>query len=111
MIDKEKACTACSGSGHYGGKNCASCNGTGLEYSKDDVIEALEIELEKLKNTQKGKIIKIWWVFGRDTYSPCGGLDDLENTFETEDEAIEYAKAIKEDWEFVEVVNITEYLN
>ena len=51
MIDKEKTCTACSGSGYYCGRNCGACNGTGLEYSKDDIIEALEAELEKLQNT------------------------------------------------------------
>ena len=51
MIDKEKTCTACSGSGHYCGSNCGACNGTGLEYSKDDIIEALEAELKKLQNT------------------------------------------------------------
>ena len=51
MIDKEKTCTACSGSGYYCGRACGACNGTGLEYSKDDIIEALEAELEKLQNT------------------------------------------------------------
>ena len=50
MIDKEKTCTACSGSGYYCGRECGACNGTGLEYSKDDIIEALEAELEKLQN-------------------------------------------------------------
>ena len=50
MLDKEKACTACSGFGYYCGRACGACNGTGLEYSKDDIIEALEAELKKLQN-------------------------------------------------------------
>lgn len=51
MLDKEKACTACSGSGYYCSGKCGACNGTGLEYSKDDIIEALELELGQLQNT------------------------------------------------------------
>lgn len=51
MIDKEKTCTACSGAGYYCGRACGACDGTGLEYSKDDIIEALENELKQLQNT------------------------------------------------------------
>ena len=59
MIDKEKTCTACSGSGYYCGRNCGACNGTGLEYSKDDIIEALESELEKLQNKSSNSDYKM----------------------------------------------------
>ena len=51
MIDKEKACTACSGSGRYCSGKCGACNGSGLEYSKDEIIKALESEIERLQNT------------------------------------------------------------
>ncbi len=46
----EKACTACSGSGHYCSGKCGACNGTGLEYSRDEILDKYKeyvIELEE----------------------------------------------------------------
>jgi DnaJ-class molecular chaperone len=47
MIEKE--CVCCSGSGYYCGGKCGACNGTGLEHSKDDIIEDLKKEIIALK--------------------------------------------------------------
>lgn len=55
--------------------------------------------------------MKTWWVIGHDTYYPCGGLDDVRGTFTTEEEAKEFAESIYSGWDFVEVINVIEYLN
>ena len=73
MIDKEKTCTACSGSGYYCGCICGACNGTGLEYSKDDIIEALEAELKKLKSDYaKCDKCNYWSILGYRQCQDCG---------------------------------------
>ena len=48
--DLEKECTACSGSGYYCGRKCGSCNGTGLEYSKDDQITLMIEQMVGMKD-------------------------------------------------------------
>lgn len=65
--------------------------------------------------------MKVWWVIGYDTYYPGGGLSDVLETFETKEEAEQYAKVVKEEghrytdgWVFnpenVEVENVSSYL-
>jgi len=49
---ENKVCSACSGSGCYCSGKCGACNGTGLEYSKDDILE----EYKKLTIKANNKI-------------------------------------------------------
>ena len=55
--------------------------------------------------------MKIWWIIAYDEYYPCGGLDDLIGSYETEREAKEHAKSIYSGWDVVKVINITGHLN
>lgn len=55
--------------------------------------------------------MKVYWVFADDKYYPCGGMADFEKSFETIEEAAEYAESIKQDFDDVVVVDITEHLN
>jgi hypothetical protein len=54
--------------------------------------------------------MKIWWVFGNDSYYPRGGLADLLDTFESEDEALNYRELIRSGYDHTRVVDISSYL-
>ena len=53
--------------------------------------------------------LRIWWVFKNENYYPSYGLDDLQKTFKTKAEAIEFAKTIEEESTKVQIINIEEF--
>jgi hypothetical protein len=58
------------------------------------------------------KEIKVWWVLAWDTYYPSGSLRNVKGTFYTEEEARKEKKELEtqECFDYVEVVNISDYL-
>ena len=45
--------------------------------------------------------MKRYLLFAGYDYYPSGGMDDFKNDFDTIDEAIQYAKANKDDWQHI----------
>lgn len=62
--------------------------------------------------------MKIWWVLGWYSYYPAGGLGNVIDTFETEEEANAYVSSVKIDNgsgyrscpDFVEVCDVSSLL-
>jgi hypothetical protein len=60
-------------------------------------------------------MLKVWWVLAWYDYYPEAGLENVKKTFYTEAEAREYAEFLQSEgaeWDYdnVEVVNISDYL-
>ncbi len=53
--------------------------------------------------------MRLWWVFGYDTHYPEGGLTDLQGTFETEEEAKDFAETLIY-YGNVKICNIEKYI-
>jgi len=55
--------------------------------------------------------MKFYWVLGWYGYYPLGGLDNVIITFDSLDEANDYANSIEGEMDYIEVVDIRdEYL-
>lgn len=56
--------------------------------------------------------MKVWWVLTGDNYYP--GADNFAKSFETEDEAIAFAKEFEDsnddNWTWCEIINIADRL-
>lgn len=46
---REEACTACSGSGYYTTGKCGACNGSGKEFSEDEILTEINNRYEAMK--------------------------------------------------------------
>jgi hypothetical protein len=53
--------------------------------------------------------MKIWWVVAWDYYYPSGGLNNMQSTHSTEEEAIAASKLITT-FDNVKVINISSFL-
>ena len=56
--------------------------------------------------------LKVWWVAAWDTYYPSGSLRNVKDTFYTEEEARRKKKELEDQeiFDYVEVVNVSDYL-
>lgn len=62
--------------------------------------------------------MKVWWVLAWEQYYPNGGLGNVVGTFETKEEADQFAASFKYDYgssfeyrpDYVEVENVSEML-
>lgn len=56
-------------------------------------------------------VTKPWLIVAYDGYYPSGRLYNIRAAFETQDEADDVWKSYTDKYDFVQVVNIVEYLN
>lgn len=54
--------------------------------------------------------MRLWWVVAWDQHYPYSQLRNVKGTYETEEQAAVSADALKDSWDFVEVVNVKDMI-
>lgn len=54
--------------------------------------------------------LKIYWVVADGEYYPSAGLESVRGTFEFEEDAIDFAKSLEEEYDWVDVIDISSRL-